>query len=158
MNFTKELSCGEERNYWISFTVFFYVLWHAWYHSNKYMQQYKWAQHNNWFYSSQCLTLIYVFLLITRLLLKSKINLNTVAYSDRASEISNNTGKNIFITWKLICVSRVFFHAEFEYVIRIALSPTVIVWQNFFKCSFREFSSLSRYQCVLNMADFIIMF
>ena len=46
----------------------------------------------------------------------------------------------IFVTWKQICVSYVFFHAEFKYGIRTALSPTVLVWQNFLKCSFSKFS------------------
>ena len=36
--------------------------------------------------------------------------------------VRNVTLLNImFVTWKLICVSYVFFQAEFKYVIRIAL-------------------------------------
>jgi hypothetical protein len=37
----------------------------------------------------------------------------------------------IFVTRKLICVFHVFFHAEFKCVIRIALTPTGFVQQNF---------------------------
>jgi len=33
----------------------------------------------------------------------------------------------ISVTWKLICVYYAFFHAEFKYVIRIALPLTVFV-------------------------------
>jgi len=41
--------------------------------------------------------------------------------------------------FKIICVSYVFFYAEFKFVIRIALPPTVFMWQNFLKCNFRKF-------------------
>jgi len=42
----------------------------------------------------------------------------------------------IFAIWKVICASYVFFDAEFKYVIRTALSPTVFVWQNILQCNF----------------------
>jgi len=32
-----------------------------------------------------------------------------------------------------LCLSHVFFHAEFKYVIRTAVSPTVFVSENFLK-------------------------
>jgi len=59
------------------------------------------------------------------------------------------------VTWKVICVAYVFLHAEFKYIIRISLSPTVVVWLKFLKFSFSEFSFLSRYRYVLNMAEAI---
>jgi len=34
----------------------------------------------------------------------------------------------VFVTWKVIWVWYVFFHAEFKYVIRIALPHTGFVW------------------------------
>ena len=37
------------------------------------------------------------------------------------------TGKHNFCCMQTICVSYVFFRAEFKYVTRIALSPTVFV-------------------------------
>jgi hypothetical protein len=49
----------------------------------------------------------------------------------------------IFVTWKLIRVSYEFFYVEFKYVIRIALSSTVLCERIF----------LSRCHCVLNMAS-----
>ena len=38
----------------------------------------------------------------------------------------------ILVTRQLIFIPYVFFHAKSKHVIRIALSPTVFVWQNFF--------------------------
>jgi hypothetical protein len=58
-------------------------------------------------------------------------NFTFTAYSIAA----DYTGKHNFVTLKLICVSHVFFHAEFRYVIRTALSPTVFVTE-FFKMQF----------------------
>jgi len=35
------------------------------------------------------------------------------------------TLENNFCTWKLLCISYVFFHDEFKYAFRIALPPTI---------------------------------
>jgi hypothetical protein len=52
-----------------------------------------------------------------------------------------------------LCLSHVFFHAEFKYVIRIAVSPKVFVSENFLKCYLANLDVLSSYQYVLNMAE-----
>jgi hypothetical protein len=60
-------------------------------------------------------------------------------------------GKNIslaniiFVTWKLMCVSYVFFHTEFKYVMRIAISPSLCV-SEFLKCNVSEFHYFLCYQ------------
>jgi len=59
----------------------------------------------------------------------------------------------IFVTWEQIYVSHVFFHVEFKYVIRIAVSPTFFGSKNFFKCYLANLFVLSRYQYVLNVAE-----
>jgi hypothetical protein len=59
----------------------------------------------------------------------------------------------ILVTWKLICVSYVFFHAEFKHVIRTALSCTGFVRQNFLKCNFNKFTACCHTTTVLNMAE-----
>jgi hypothetical protein len=51
----------------------------------------------------------------------------------------DSTGKHTFVTWKLICVSYVYLDAEFKYVIKTALSPTVLLWQNFLEGSLSKF-------------------
>ena len=53
---------------------------------------------------------------------------------------STNNGKHNFCHTNLIYVSYIFSHAGFKYVIRIAPSPTVFVWQNFLKWKFGEIS------------------
>jgi hypothetical protein len=61
----------------------------------------------------------------------------------------------IFVTWKLICVFYVFFHANSNMLLEISQSPTVFVWQNFLKFSFSEFSWFFFHatSMVLNMAE-----
>jgi hypothetical protein len=62
----------------------------------------------------------------------------------------------MFVTLKLICVSNVFFHAEFKSVIRCALLPTIFVWKRLLKCNYSKFSfCLSCYQHILNIAEVI---
>jgi hypothetical protein len=58
----------------------------------------------------------------------------------------------IFVPWKLMCVSYVFFHTEFKYVIRIALSPRFCMTE-FLKCNFSEFHYFLCYQYIINMAE-----
>ena len=67
---------------------------------------------------------------------------NSASIATMSPETQQITLVNIiFVTWKLICVSYLFFHAEFKYVIRTALAHTFFVRENFLKCNFSRFSS-----------------
>ena len=66
---------------------------------------------------------------------------------------NDSTGNQTVSTIKRVRVSHVFFNAEFKYVIRISLSPTVLVWQNFLKRSLANLVLWSRYQYVLHTAE-----
>ena len=61
----------------------------------------------------------------------------------------------IIVTWKLFCVMY-FLHTGLKYIIRLALLLTDFVSQNFLTAILADIILLSRLQCVLNMAKFIM--
>ena len=52
---------------------------------------------------------------------------------------TNNTREHDFGTWKVYCVSKVTFHAEFKYAIKFFPSPTVLVQWHFLLLIFQNF-------------------
>jgi hypothetical protein len=65
---------------------------------------------------------------------------NSMSSYQSTGQYDNNTSQQDFVPRKVYCVSKVTFHAESKYAIKIFPSPTVFVQWHFLLLIFQNFS------------------